>query len=208
MPLRNRVTPFGDIVATPARGLLFGNRGVLHDRDGRLTREWQVRRWITCLLSFRGRHRDVMPPWHYTGLFFLDEATSLAAGHRPCAECRHADYQAFRSRWAETHGGGPVRADDMDRVLHAERLDPAARSKRTHPVKLRVLPGGAMIAEGDAAWLVLGDRLVRWTPFGYDEVRERPRGGTATVLTPPSTIDVIRAGYAPGVHPTAQAGRD
>jgi hypothetical protein len=203
VPYRNRVTPFGHIVATPARGLLFGNRGVLHDRDRRLVREWQVRRWITCLLSFRGRHREVMPPGHYTGLFFLDEATSFAAGHRPCAECRHADYQAFRAAWMSSHGGGLVRADDMDRVLHAERLDPTTRSKRTHRARLASLPDGVMLAQGDEAWLVFGDRLLRWTPFGYDAVRERPSRGTFPVLTPPSTVAVIRAGYRPDVHPTA-----
>ncbi len=204
VPHRNRVTPFGEIVATPARGLLFGNRGVLHDRGRRMVREWQVRRWIACRLSFRGWHREVMPPGHYTGLFFLDEATSLAAGHRPCAECRHADYQAYRAAWISSHGDAPVRADDMDRALHAERLDAATRSKRTHPASLASLPDGSMFADGDAAWLVLGDRLLRWTPFGYVQRRERPRRATVAVLTPTSTVEVIRAGYRPDLHPTAR----
>jgi hypothetical protein len=123
MPRRNRVTPFGDIVATPARGLVFGNRGVLHDPDGRLVRAWQVRRWLACELEFRGRHRKQMRPGHYTELYFLDEATALAAGHRPCSECRHADYLRFREAWMDTHAGGPVRADDMDRILHEERVE-------------------------------------------------------------------------------------
>jgi hypothetical protein len=204
VPLQNRVTPFGEIVATPARGLLFGNRGILHDGDRRIVRRWQSRRWIACRLEFRGWHREPMPvsPIRYTGLFFLDEATSLAAGHRPCAECRHEDYVRFRAAWSD--GGGVPRADDMDRILHDERLDPGrGRAKRTHPARIESLPDGAMVAVDGTAWLVRGRELLRWTPLGYTDRSRRPRSGAATLLTPPTTVDAITAGYAPGLHPTA-----
>jgi hypothetical protein len=198
MALRNRVTPFGDIIETPARGTLFGNRGRLHDDERRVVRTWQVRRWIACRLEFKGWHREPMPPGRYTGLFFLDEATALAAGHRPCAECRHEDFVRFRDGWRSAHPGRTWMADDMDRVLHAERLGPDG-SKRLHPARLADLPDGAMIAEDGRAWLVLGNEVLEWTPFRYSE--RRPRGRrTVALLTPPSTVSVIRLGYRPDVH--------
>jgi hypothetical protein len=118
VPRRNRVTPFGEIIATEARGLLYGNRGVLHDNDGTLVRSWQVRRWIACRLEFKGRRRPLMRPGRFTELFFLDEATALAAGHRPCAECRREDFLRFRQMWMDLHQDGSPRADDLDRVMH------------------------------------------------------------------------------------------
>ena len=203
MPLRNRVTPFGEIIETPARGLLYGNRGVLHDEHRRLVRTWQVRRWIACLLSFQGRRRaEQMPPGRYTGLYFLDEATAFAAGHRPCAECRREDYRRFQEAWLVARPGASTLADDMDRVLHADRLG-ADRSKRRYRAALEELPDGAIITEGGAAWLVLGDQLRMWTPFGYTEVRSRREGTEVDVLTPASIVAVIAAGYRPWIHPTA-----
>lgn len=202
VPLRNRVTPFGDIIATEARGLLFGNRGVLHDESGRLVRAWQVRRWIACRLEFKGRRRELLRPGRFTELFFLDEATALAAGHRPCAECRREDFVRFRQAWADTHSGGQPRVDDIDRALHSERID-AGCGKRLHEGRLADLPDGSMVGQGGQAWIVLGGDLLAWSPFGYGD--RRAMQGTATVrtLTPPSVINVIRAGYRPGVHPTA-----
>jgi hypothetical protein len=202
MPLRNRVTPFGDIIETPARGLLFGNRGVLHDDDGRLVRAWQVRRWIACLLEFRSRRRPLLRPGRFTELFLLDEATALAAGHRPCAECRYADHQRFRRALAASRTGEQApRADDLDRVLHAERLD--GRAKRTHPARLGDLPDGTMIASEEVAWLVQQGELLRWSPFGYRDRRRAEPSTRVTVLTPPSIVGAIRAGYRPGLHPSA-----
>ena len=124
MPTRNRVTPFGEILATPERGTMMGNRGILHDAEGRIRRAWQVKRWLLCVLEFKERHRTVMTPNRYTELFFLDEAVSLAAGHRPCAECRRPRYHAFRAAW----GVPPPSADEMDRALHPARID-ASRAK-------------------------------------------------------------------------------
>jgi hypothetical protein len=202
MPLQNRVSPFGEIFADPARGLWMGNRGWLHDGGRTIKRPWQVRRWIICRLEFRGSHREVMSPWTWTELFFLDEATAFAAGHRPCAQCRRAAYRHFRSLWETVHPAGPVGADSIDRRLHAERL--AGRSgKRTEPAELAGLPDGAFVAEGGRAWLVRDRLLLEWSPAGYVGCRARPRRGRVDLLTPPSVVAVFRAGYRPQVHPTA-----
>ncbi len=198
-PLQNRVTPFGDLVAVAARGTLIGNRGVIHD-GYRIVRRHQVRRWIACRLHYRGRRRTIMQPRRWTELFFLDEATALAAGHRPCAECRYDDYRRFKELWARCSGES-ASADAMDRVLHAERLD--GRRQRTSAMRFADVPDGAFVALGDAAWLVRGEALVRWSADGYGERRARPRTGAATVLTPRSIVDVLRAGYDAAVHPTA-----
>ena len=214
MSLRNRVTPFGEIVAVPARGTLMGNRGVLHNAEQRIVRDWQVRRWIACRLEFRGRHRPVMPPGRWTALFFLDEATALAAGHRPCAECRHADYQRFRTAWSAADPWPPSPAsptpeppsgwssvEAIDRQLHAERRH-GPWQPRTHLAELITLPDGAFIAHDGAAWLVSNDALLRWTPAGY--TARRPRAsGMVTLLTPPSLVAVLAAGYTPMLHPSA-----
>jgi hypothetical protein len=202
MPLQNRVDPFGEVFADPARGLWLGNRGVLHDDRRTIRRPWQVRRWITCRLTFRGRHREVMSPRTWTELFFLDEATAFAAGHRPCGQCRYADYRRFRDLWHTVHPGDPVGADWIDRRLHAERL--AGRSgKRTEAARLAELPDGTFIAQDGGAWLVQGSLLLRWSPAGYFDRRPRPPTGRVEVLTPLSVVEIFRAGYRPHVHPTA-----
>jgi hypothetical protein len=205
-PHRNRVTPEGEIVAVPDRGLFLGNRGVLHDERQELRRAWQVRRWITCRLEWKGRRRELLQPRRYTELFFLDEATALAAGHRPCAECRYRDYRRFRGLWMTAHGGAALGADDLDRVLHSERLTPGRR-KRVHEEALADLPDGTMIREDGVPWLVWRDTLLAWTPGGY--AASRPRRGRApvTVLTPRSTVAVLRAGYDPIVHPSCTVGQ-
>jgi hypothetical protein len=203
MPHRNRVTPFGEVIATEARGLLYGNRGVLHDDRGRIVRDWGVRRWIACRLEFKGRRRPLLRPGRFTELFFLDEATALAAGHRPCAECRREDFVRFRDAWAQTHPDASLRVDDIDRALQDERVGPD-RKKRLHETRLSALPDGSMIADGDRARLVLGGDLLGWTPFGYTD--RRPAATSPPIvhaLTPPSISAVIRAGYRPDVHPSA-----
>ena len=203
MPLQNRVTPFGELVAVPGRGLMMGNRGVLHDDARRIVRAWQVRRWIACRLEFRGRYRAVMQPRRYTELFFLDEAAAFAAGHRPCRECRYADYQRFRSLWESVHGG-PVNADAMDRVLHAERLD--GRRKRTYRARLGSLPDGTYVAIDDAPWMLWRDELLRWSADGYRarrKIADDTNDMDADVLTPPSIVALFADGYPVTVHPTA-----
>jgi hypothetical protein len=211
MPRQNRVMPTGEIRAVPERGTLMGNRGILHDEEGRIKRPWQVRRWLLCLLEFRGRHRVVMTPRRYTELFFLDEATGLAAGHRPCYECQRGRYNAFRDAFARGNpsplGANGLTAGAIDDRLHDDRVGPA-RSKRTWRTKLDELPDGAMIADEDRpgeTFLVLGDSLFLWSPGGYADRRPRPKGADVEVLTPRSTVNAIQAGFAPGVHASASA---
>jgi len=205
--LQNRVTPLGEIVADPARGLVYGNRGCLHDADGRIRRAYAVRRWIACRLEFRGRRRvPLVQPGRYTGLFFLDEATALAAGHRPCAECRRGDYDRFVAAWRELHPD-EARADAIDARLHAERLDPETRAQRHHEAALGDLPDGAFVLRGDAPWLVLGRELLAWTPAGYTERVPRPVDPRAMVITPPSLVAVLAGrwrGEVPLLHPSAR----
>jgi hypothetical protein len=198
--LQNRVTPFGDVVALPGRGTMMGNRGILHDSERRCVRAWQVKRWITCVLEFRGRHREVMTPHRYTELFFLDEAAAFAAGHRPCRECRYADYRRFQSFWIACHGE-PANADATDQRLHADRLD--GKKKRVYVADIASLPDGTYIVFEDRAWLVRGNRLHAWSDAAYREHRARPTRGDAAVLTPRSIVDLLRAGLRPEFHPSA-----
>ncbi len=202
MPLTNRVTPSGEIVAVAARGTLLGNRGVLHDHERRIVRDWQVRRWIACRLHFRGRHRAVMTPGSYTELFFLDEASALADGHRPCAECRHADYLQFQAAWRSTHAGLPASAAAMDAVLHVERRLGPWR-KRTFQEEIDRLPDGTLVALEGMAWLLHAGKLHAWSWDGYVGSRALPAAGMVVVLTPPSVVAVLRAGYRPELHPSA-----
>src|SRR5580704_17129612 len=162
-PLRNRVTPAGELIATEARGTMYGNRGVLHNENLALVRRYQVRRWLACMLEFRGRKRPIMRPGRYTKLFFLDEAVALAAGHRPCTECRHAAYQEFRTAWAAALAlPAKPAADDIDRVLHQERRL-AAGARITYPAPLSELPDGVFIVRDGESWLVHGGGLRCWT---------------------------------------------
>ena len=187
----------------------MGNRGVLHDEEGRIRRPWHVKRWLLCVLEFKGRHRAVMAPGRYTELFFLDEATGLAAGHRPCFECRRGRFLAFRDAWAAgsrpIKGSEPIRAALIDDRLHAERIGPD-RSKRIFTADIDELPDGVFVKLGAPdrdAWLIRGDDLLEWSPGGYTRRRRRPRGEAVSVLTPRSTVAAIRAGYVPDVHPSA-----
>ncbi len=194
MAERNRVTPTGEIVATPLRGAWTGNRGVIH--EGReIVRFHAGDLWITCALEFRGRHRELWIPNRWTPLFFHDEAVALAAGHRPCGECRHADYQAYKAAWADALGGPPPSAREMNRRLHAERLFRGTHRRRFHQVDWTDLPDGAFVLSAEAPHLVRGAELVAWSPAGYGERRRRPRRGTATAITPPATLAVLHAGY-------------
>lgn len=201
-PLRNRVTPAGELIATEHRGHWYGNRGVLHNERLDLVRRHQGRRWIICVLRFKDRRRPLLRPGRYTELFFLDEAGALAAGHRPCAECRYPDYQRFRAAWAAGHHLGALpSADELDRALHPQRiLHDGARLLR--PAPLDALPDGVFVQWRDDPWLWARGRLWRWTPGGYDE-RSDPFDGPADVLTPLSTVATIRAGYRPQVHESA-----
>jgi hypothetical protein len=178
---------------------MTGNRGILHDGNRHVIRPWQVRRWIACRLEVPGRRRIVMRPHSWTELFFLDEATSLSAGHRPCAECRRADYRRFRSLW-ESCFGAPSNADAIDDRLHAHRLD--GRAKRTYREDVANVPDGTYVAFDGVPSLILGSELLEWSDTGYTNRRARPSRGEVDVLTPRPTVTVLAAGYRPGIHPS------
>ena len=204
MPLQNRVSPFGELIATPERGRLFGNRGGRFHTDTKTltARRWASRQWICCVLDFKNRQRDVWGRF-YTELFFVDEPTALAAGHRPCFECRRKDAEAFAQAWRKAHRLA-VRpyADAMDLALHAERLQ--GRAKRMHRRKIDTLPDAAFIALAGEAFAIRGEKLLHWTQAGYDGSRPRPHGIAVDVLTPPAILAVLSAGYPPHWHPSAE----
>jgi hypothetical protein len=203
MPLQNRVAPSGDIIATPHRGMFTGNRGIIHDPATRtLTRRWASKAWLTCVCEFRGRRREVMGGRSWTELFFLDEATALAAGHRPCFFCRRDDANRFRAAWEAGNGAADMLAREIDAVLHRERLDRG--KKRLHPLPAPVdeLPDGAMVQAGGESFLIAQGRTLLWSLAGY---REPPNAlHDAMLLTPPSTLRAIVAGYGPVLHPSAE----
>jgi hypothetical protein len=202
-PLQNRVTPLGDIVATPQRGLFTGNRGIIHDPATKtlLKRRWATKAWITCVCEFRGRRRDVMATRSWTELFFLDEATALAAGHRPCFYCRRDDATRFRAAWEKGNGASGVRASEIDEVLHRERLE--RRAKRLHalPMSLEAVPDGAMLQAGESSCLVVRGRALLWSFEGYRQIDIALQA--AKLITPPSTVAALRAGYRAVLHDSA-----
>jgi hypothetical protein len=202
MPLQNRVTPSGDIIATPHRGMFTGNRGIIHDPATKtLTRRWASKAWLACVCEFRGRRRKVMGGRSWTELFFLDEATALAAGHRPCFYCRGADANRFRTAWEEGNGVAKILAREIDAVLHRERLD--GRAKRLHPLPMPMdqLPDGAMLQQGSESFLIAQGRAFVWSPAGHRVAENVPE--QAMLLTPPSTLRALSAGYRPVLHPSA-----
>ncbi len=199
----------------PGRGTLMGNRGILHDDHRTIVRPWHGKRWIACVLQFKGRHRVVMRPHTYTELFFLDEATAFAAGHRPCAECRRADFERFRDLWTSSFGG-TGRVDPIDATLHEQRLD--GRRKRTYRERIGALPRGTFVALDDSAWLVAGSHktqaagsanvtLLRWTDGGYTDRRTISADTSVGVLTPPALVRMLAAGYRPLLHASARDAR-
>ncbi len=204
MSLQNRVAPNGEIVAVPERGLFMGNRGVLHDEHKKLgRRRWALKAWLICRLEFKGRRRAVMTPRRYTELFFFDEAAALAAGHRPCYECRRADFRAWQAAWQDAQClPRPPRAPEMDACLHVERIASKSRSPRTWICPAEELPDGTFVAVGCIPHLVQGDGIRPWYWRGYGPMKVRP-SGEITVLTPPSSVAALRAGYQPLLHPSA-----
>lgn len=202
MPRRNRVTPYGELIAVPDRGMFWGNRGRLHDRQGNLVRYSTGQGWVICVLEFKGRRRPLWAPGKLTELFFLDEATALAAGHRPCGECRNRDYRAFKSAWAVAHPGERISAPAIDAHLHADRLV-APGIRGTYTERLAELPDATMVEYDGRPWLVADGQLMAWSPGGYQDRQAAPSNATVTVLTPRATVATMTAGYRPIVHPTA-----
>jgi hypothetical protein len=204
-PLQNRVTPFGDVVAISQRGLYIGNRGIIHDPATKtlLRRRWTTKAWLVCLLDCKGRHREVMVGRSWTELFFLDEAVALAAGHRPCFFCRRADAEAFRAAWVKAKGGEAPRAPEIDAVLHEERLDQGRKRVHAVPGPVAELPDGAVIVAAGEAYTIAHGRAFCWNEQGYQAAQQIPRADG--LLTPPSTLRAIRAGYRPVLHPDLEA---
>lgn len=203
MPLQNRVDPCGAIFSAAARGTFMGNRGgALHNQKREIVRQYASRRWITCLLEFKGRRRSVMSPGRYTELFFLDEAVALAAGHRPCAECRRGRFNAFKDAWkrsGDPRGGNSPLADEIDIELQHTRID-RRRGKISYQASLNSLPDGCFVQIEGSSYLVWGDTLLLWSPGGYLEKRQRPNDLTVTILTPEPLVRCIRQGYRPEIH--------
>ena len=204
-PLQNRVTPTGEIVAVPARGLLMGNRGCLHGPDRTLgTARWRSKLWICCVLEWRGVQRDPMPPGRWTALFFMDEATALAAGHRPCGYCRRPAYLAYAGAWQAARGlAGPPRAGEMDAQLHAERVESRTRRQRTRWATAGALPDGVMVRHNGDPGLLAGGAVQPWSFSGYGPAVALAEDAQVEVLTPPSSVAALAAGYQPLLHPTA-----
>src|SRR4051812_536853 len=204
MPLQNRVTPSGDIIATPHRGLFTGNRGIIHDPATKtlLRKRWATPAWIICVCEFRGWRRKVMGGRSWTELFFLDEATAFAAGHRPCFFCRRDDANRFRAAWEQGNAVARVLARDIDAVLHRERLDRGQKWLHPLPMPLAELPDGAMVQAADESYLMVQGRPLQWSMAGY----RKPENAVveARLLTPPSTLGALRAGYRPVLHPSAR----
>jgi hypothetical protein len=204
MPRQNRVTPFSTLIATPARGTLTGNRGCLHDEYQQIQRQFRGRRWIICLLEFKGRKRPIMTPGRYTELFFLDEATALAAGHRPCAECQRERFDLFRETWAranpELSNAARPSATLLDAALHRERIAASGNSCSS----IADLPDGTFVTDdGQNAYLILRNQLLLWTPSGYEGPAEPAITYPARVLTPASIVRMLAVGYPVGIHPSA-----
>jgi hypothetical protein len=203
MPLQNRVTPTGDIVADPNRGIFTGNRGIIHDPATKalLKKRWSSPAWLTCVCEFRDWRRKVMGGRSWTELFFLDEATALAAGHRPCFFCRRDDANRFRAAWQRGNGVADISAKEMDAVLHRERLERG--KKRLHPLPgpIAELPDGAMVQVAAESFLMVQGRALLWSMAGYRKVDTAIKD--AMLLTPPSTLRAISAGYRPLLHPSA-----
>lgn len=205
MPLQNRVLPTQEIVAHPGRGLMMGNRGCLHDTDRQLgTTRWRSKLWICCVLDWKGVQRDVMPPGRWTALFFMDEATALSAGHRPCAYCRRSAYLDFAERWRRSHGlGDRPKATEMDTVLHGQRVESRTRRQRTRQARFGDVPDGAMVRYNGEPSLVRGGCVRPWSFDGYGVPIALTRSTEVEVLTPPSTVATLKAGYRPVLHPSA-----
>jgi len=203
MPLQNRVTPTGGIIADVNRGIFTGNRGIIHDPATKtlLNKRWSSPAWITCVCEFRGWRRQVMARRSWTELFFLDEATAFAAGHRPCFLCRRDDANRFRAAWEQGNGVKDIRAKEMDAVLHGERLERGKKRLHPLPLPLAELPDGAMVQAGAESFLIVQGRALLWSMVGYRKAEHALND--AMLLTPPSTLRAISAGYRPLLHPSA-----
>ncbi|OAN92955.1 hypothetical protein A8B84_20545 [Marinobacter sp. EhC06] len=206
MPLQNRVSPLGTIESSPARGTLMGNRGVLHNSKKEVQHLFRNKGWITCLLEFKGRQRELMSAGFYTELFFLDEVTAFAAGHRPCAECRRKRYNEFRDVWSRVNDPRiekPVRAPQMDGVLHEEGLH--GDQKVTWRSPISDLPHETMFSFDGVSYAICNQRVLRWAFGGYSVVEPEKLPDTVDVLTPKSVVRIVESGFRPQFHSSADS---
>jgi hypothetical protein len=198
--LQNRVNPYGEIIETKARGSWMGNRGLLHNAEQHIIRSYKLRAWITCLLQFKGRHREIMTPNRYTELFFFDEATAFAAGHRPCCECRREDFNRFKAFWikgnSEYNFSAKTSIDEIDKIIHHERMN-SDGSKKIYTANAGSLPDGTFISIGKSPYLVVNRHMYLWTPAGYVKKQNLPVNHEVDVLTPKSIVNAFHAGYVP-----------
>jgi len=196
--MQNRVNPYGEIIETKARGAWMGNRGLLHDPDQHIVRSYKLKAWITCLLQFKGRHREIMAPNRYTELFFLDEATAFAAGHRPCFECRREDFNKFKALWIkgnpEYNFSPKTSIEAIDKILHHERMNDDG-SKKMHKANIKSLPDGVFISIDNTPWLIANDLIHLWTPGGYTMTQSLSHKSEVNVITPKSIVNTLRTGY-------------
>lgn len=207
MPLQNRVLPSGDIIATSARGTMMGNRGLLHNDQKKVVRPFRLKAWITCALEFKGRKRQLMSPGMYTELFFLDEVTALAAGHRPCAECRRLRFNEFKQAWRLAHtesDSGSLKVAMIDAVLHEQRLA-SGGGRPLWQANLAELPVGTMIERDGRYYAVHGSGLLLWSLDGYGAPSVGSAEEQVMVVTPRATVAVLAAGYRPDFHETASS---
>ena len=201
--LQNRVNPYGEIIETKARGSWMGNRGLLHNPEQHIIRPYKLKAWITCLLEFKGRYREIMTPNLYTELFFLDEATAFAAGHRPCFECRREDSNRFKAYWLK---GNPAynfslktSINAIDKILHQERMNEDG-SKKMYKTNAGSLPDGTFISINKSPYLIINRHMYLWTPAGYTKKQTLPVDDEVNVLTPKSIVNAFYAGYVPQMN--------
>ncbi len=198
MPLQNRVNPYGEICYSDQRGTLMGNRGNLHNAQQQIVRKYQLKRWIICLLEFKGRHQKVMHPGYYTELFFLDEATGLAAGHRPCGECQYKRFKEFITLWKNANDAPGLNLAQVDAQLHLERT-----AKDKPLASLDDLPDGVFMEYETKPYLLYRGSIWEWSFAGYLQPQLRPHNLEVKILTPVSIVKTIAAGFTPAIHPTA-----
>ncbi|MGN6534025.1 MAG: hypothetical protein ACTHK0_19955 [Ginsengibacter sp.] len=200
--MQNRVNPFGEIIETKARGAWMGNRGRIHNEKKEIISSYKLNAWLICKLNFRGRKRQIMAPDRYTELFFLDEATAFAAGHRPCFECRREDFNRFKNLWIlanpQYHFKDKTSIRDIDKILHCERINKDG-SKKTFEVDINNLPDGTFISIDKKAYLFYKKQLHLWSPSGYEKQSISTIMGKVQVLTPLSVVNTFLAGYAPQI---------
>ncbi len=207
MPLQNRVNPFGEIFVSESRGTFTGNRGVIH-KNKKIVAPFKTKYWITCVLKYKGFRRQVMTENRWTELFFLDEATAFAAGHRPCAFCRNAEYKTFKKLWLDINAKNYELPDDsiktIDKILHAERIN-IKGEKILFTATLKELPNGVFVQliGTPEIYLYFNKQLLKWTPFGYTEILLLPPKTEIKVLTPKSITRVFAGGYVPEIHLSA-----